>query len=676
MKKYLFLFLTLCLSLHSYADMQEWHNNKFSMFIHFGLYSELGGVWNGKQISYGYSEQIQAHGGIYSDKYAEVAERFNPQNFNADEIVSLAKKAGMRSIVITSKHHDGFCLFKTSTTDFNMVDATPSHRDLIRELSDACRHGGIHFGLYFSIIDWQYPEAAPITTHNATFITSQHHQLNLSQVKELVTNYGPISELWFDMGSCTPQQSKDLYDMVHRYQPECMVSGRLGNGYYDFAVMGDNYYPNETIHTEWQVPASMFDETWGYRSWQKRGIPHDKAMEKLRSLIRVVSNGGNYLLNIGPMGDGSVVPFEKDVLEEIGAWTQAHADALYSTESNPFRQQFEWGCITRKDNRLFLILSGEKPIDNTITLPLKGYTIKEKQGPVIGTRQKGSTLTVILSDEAYENGIQVVELTFNKPVLPVTNNVEGRVAHYSFFNWDYYTNYRSTINYQWQIPKERIQLTYTAQEVGKDIDITADNSTSSITLSDKEAIPISGTENLTWGKLYLAGPFHEGFERSHHLDCNPSKAPEENGKWVEIHENGNTLPIHPNESYYIMQEVTATAAQDVIIDVASGNGIELYLNGESLLQHLNPYRCTQREEKVLLHLTTGTNYIVLRSYNRFEKTTCYLLRPSAEQVLYRQTIQLPVADKNKPHSITIRQKGLASPHADTELSNLTLSWKK
>jgi|GEM_PF-5839338 Alpha-L-fucosidase len=116
----------------SEAAYQRWHGDKYSMFIHFGLYSELGGVWNGQRITSGYSEQIQSHAGIFSDYYAEVAERFTPSSFNAEEIVSLAKKAGMRSIVITSKHHDGFCLWHTATTDFNAWDATPVPRDFIK----------------------------------------------------------------------------------------------------------------------------------------------------------------------------------------------------------------------------------------------------------------------------------------------------------------------------------------------------------------------------------------------------------------------------------------------------------------------------------------------------------------------------------------------------------------
>src|SRR6478609_9649806 len=183
------------------AALKEWKDQKFSMFIHFGLYSHLGGVWDGKPVTKGLSEQIQAHAGIYSDTYAAVAKEFNPVNWNADSIALLAKAAGMRSIVITSKHHDGFCMFRTATTRFNIVDATPFKRDVIGELSEACRKHGLKFGLYFSLIDWHNPQASPISSHNSDFITPEHHQYNKNQVAELLSNYGTISELWFDMGS-------------------------------------------------------------------------------------------------------------------------------------------------------------------------------------------------------------------------------------------------------------------------------------------------------------------------------------------------------------------------------------------------------------------------------------------------------------------------------------------
>ncbi|MDD2552195.1 MAG: alpha-L-fucosidase, partial [Dysgonamonadaceae bacterium] len=323
--RYKLLFILLSIFTISSAQnkpTQEWLDQKFSMFIHFGLYSVYGGVYEGEPVRRGYSEQIQSFAGIFSDWYAATADEFNPTKWNADSIVSLAKDAGMRSIVFTSKHHDGFCMYHSQYTDFNIVDATPYGKDLMKELSDACRRGGVGFAVYYSLIDWHFPQAYPISSHNADPITPQHFTYNMKQVEEIITNYGDISEIWFDMGSLTPDQSRELYELVNRLQPQCMISGRLGNDYVDFSVMADNEYPDYKLGVPWQTAASFFDETWGYRSWQERGSLQEKVDEKIKSLIKVISRGGNYLLNIGPRGDGSVVEFESEALQQIGRWVK------------------------------------------------------------------------------------------------------------------------------------------------------------------------------------------------------------------------------------------------------------------------------------------------------------------------------------------------------------------
>lgn len=212
MKKLLILLL-MCMTLipASGKESQErWHHNKYSMFIHFGLYSELGGVWEGKPVTRGYSEQIQSFAGIFSDWYGDTALRFNPTLFHADSIVALAKKAGMRSIIFTTKHHDGFCMFKTATTDYNSYDATPGKRDFVKELAEACKRGGINFGMYFSLIDWHFPQAYPISSHNCDFITPQHHEFTKQQVTELLTNYGPSPNFGLIWVPILPNKAKSF----------------------------------------------------------------------------------------------------------------------------------------------------------------------------------------------------------------------------------------------------------------------------------------------------------------------------------------------------------------------------------------------------------------------------------------------------------------------------------
>ena len=672
MKRFFTLLMVAFLCLGASAQIAQdaynkWHQNKYSMFIHFGLYSVYGGVYEGKPVTFGYSEQIQSFAGIFSDWYGNTALEFNPTKFNADEIVALAKEAGMRSIVITTKHHDGFCMFKTATTPYNSVDATPSKRDYVKELSDACCRGGINFAIYFSLIDWNFPHAYPISSHNCDFITPQHHEFTKAQVTELLTNYGPVSELWFDMGSNRPEQSKELYELVHKLQPNCMVSGRLGNGWYDFAVMADNTYPEGALQAPWQSAASMFDETWSYRSWQERGDKHVKAMEKLRSLINVVSHGGNFLLNIGPRGDGSVVEFESEVLKEIGAWLKENGEAIYGTEASPFREDYAWGKSTRKGNKLYLILSGEYPANGSIELTLPGYKLQESKGSLTSANMKGNKLMVTLPENAYNNQtIQVVELTFDREVLPQTNANSVRTANYSYDCFDYYSNYRSTVSYEWALPKKntkKVELTYTPEELGDEISMNDQL----VKLEGGKAITLKVDPKTTWGKRYICGPEFNLFDRASTIEADLNTVPlRKGGVWKEIAEEKMTLPVKLINDYYIMQDVESPKAQDILLDVASGNAIELYVNGVSVLKHNNPYRCKYREEKALVHLNKGKNQIILRVYNRFENEITFLLRPSAEQVIYKQNINLDVpADR-----IKIRRTGLATLHTDTELHNL------
>ena len=678
MKKVLTLMLAALLCIGASAQIAQdafnkWHQNKYSMFIHFGLYSEYGGVYEGKPVTFGYSEQIQSFAGIFSDWYGDTALKFNPEKFNADEIVALAKEAGMRSIVITTKHHDGFCMFKTATTDYNSVDATPTKRDYVKEISDACRRGGINFAIYFSLIDWHFPHAYPISSHNCDFITPQHHEFTKAQVTELLTNYGPVSELWFDMGSNRPEQSKELYELVHKLQPNCMVSGRLGNGWYDFAVMADNTYPEGALQAPWQSAASMFDETWSYRSWQERGDKHVKAMEKLRSLINVVSHGGNFLLNIGPRGDGSVVEFESEVLKEIGAWLKENGEAIYGTEASPFREDFAWGKSTRKGNKLYLILSGEYPANGMIELSLPGYKLQDSKGNLTSASMKGNKLNVNLPQNAYnDETIQVIELTFDREVLPQTSANSTRTANYSYDCFDYYSNYRSTVSYELALTKKnatKLALTYTPQELGKEIELTTSGNDNAqlVKLEGGKAITLKIDPKTKWGKRYICGPEFNLFDRASTIEASMDKVPlRKGGEWKEVTEEKITLPVNLIEDYYMMQTVESPKAQDILLDVAAGNAIEVYVNGVSVMKHNNPYRCKYREEKVLVHLEKGTNQIILRAYNRFEKETTILLRPSTEQVIYKQDVTL-----NAPtERVKVRQTGLATLHTDTELHNL------
>jgi alpha-L-fucosidase len=294
------------------GTVQQWQSRKFGMFIHFGLYSMLGGIWKSKRYSGNYSEQIQSDARIPETEYAALAKTFRPEQWDPDAIVRLARDAGMQFIVLTAKHHDGFNLFRTQQTDFNIVDGTPYGRDIVKSLAEACARQHMPFGVYYSTIDWHYGDTPEPRNDNR--ISEAHEEFNARQLKELMTHYGPLTEIWFDMGHPTKLQSEHFANVVHQYQPNCLVSGRVWNSQGDFLEMGDDEIPDYILDEPWESPASIFKETWGYRSWQERTDLEQKQKEHILRLVKVVSHGGNYILNIGPRGDGSVVRYEADVL--------------------------------------------------------------------------------------------------------------------------------------------------------------------------------------------------------------------------------------------------------------------------------------------------------------------------------------------------------------------------
>jgi alpha-L-fucosidase len=348
------------------ATVRAWQARKFGLFIHFGLYSTLGGVWNGRRVTRGYSEQIQSFAPVPIDRYEALARRFDPVKFDPDAIVALARAAGMRFIVLTAKHHDGFAMFHTAQNRYDVVDATPYKRDVVKALADACARARMPFGVYYSTIDWHWMHGQ-YQPDNDNPITPAQADFNVAQIRELMSHYGPISEVWFDMGKPTPAQSARFAHAVHALQPQAMVSGRVWNHQGDFGVMGDNREPDVGMEEPWQSPASMFPDSWGYRSWERRSDLPGKIRENIARLVRVVSGGGNYLLNIGPRGDGSVVPYEAAVLRGIGAWLKPRGEAVYGTRAAPFAKP-GFGYATLGAHTLYLFVD-KPPADGVLRLP-------------------------------------------------------------------------------------------------------------------------------------------------------------------------------------------------------------------------------------------------------------------------------------------------------------------
>lgn len=661
---------------------QGWLDQKFSMFIHFGLYSEYGGVYNGEPVQQGYSEQIQSFAGIFSDWYGNTASKFNPVKWNSDEIVKLAKDAGMKSIVFTSKHHDGFCMYHSKFTDFNIVDATPYAKDMMKELAEACERGGIGFGVYYSLIDWHYPQAYPISSHNADPITPEHYAFNMKQVEEIMTEYGPISEIWFDMGSLTLEQSKGLYDLVNRLQPNCMISGRLGNDYVDFAVMADNEYPEYKLGLPWQTAASMFNETWGYRSWQERGSVQDKVDEKIASLVKVVSRGGNYLLNIGPRGDGSIVEFERDVLLEMGRWLKSNSESIYASKSNPFDHPFSFGDITTDGNSLYAFINKSvNAIDiGSFIGKVKDVTLLATNKSLNYTQTKNS-LSVQLPQGDLVGPMAVVKIAFDNDYATIPSSiVSGKVLTpqnanplFGHSSLNYYAGYKSLIGYDWTLKSDRKQtspkIRYTDSEIGRIIELSTKNETQKVSLdvSNPKTIKLDNN-SVAWGNLYRKpgrGVFGNMPEEG-----NGDVVIDEAWKQVSNFTYGTstTEKILPRASIVFLQEIQSNKEQTIAVEVESGNAAYILLNGEYVTAHFSPNRIKAQKEIVLLPLKKGENQLVIKLYNGFDKELTYSINPLTEWTQYTKSVPA----MGIGNSVRLKASDTDSPVSPLRLNNVTV----
>lgn len=335
------------------AALEEFNEAKFGLFIHWGLYSQLAGEWKGLKIP-GLGEWIMYHAMIPKGDYRNLASTFNPVDFNAEKWVLAAKDAGMKYIVITSKHHDGFSMYNSKITDFNMVKATPFNRDPVDELYKACKKYGLRFGVYYSqIIDWwdgwdggmlkadrkmnDMDKENPMNTWDPNKTTREEYLQNKAypQVTELITKYPDMLEFWFDywyegIGDryCTPEISYNFYKTLYDVSPKCLVSSRIGSGLGDFAAAGDNEILIDSKMAYWETPGTV-NNTWGYSKFDNNWKTPE---EIIFWIVDIASKGGNYLLNVGPKADGSIPAKSLELLSEVGKWMKINGEAIYGTK--------------------------------------------------------------------------------------------------------------------------------------------------------------------------------------------------------------------------------------------------------------------------------------------------------------------------------------------------------
>lgn len=396
--------------------------DRFGLFIHWGLYSQMAdGEW------------VQYHQRIPAERYARLADNFNPTQFNAEAWVLMAKNAGMKYITITSKHHDGFCLWDSKLTSFDVVDATPYKKDIIKQMADACQKHGIKLCLYYSLLDWKHPDYYTQGDHYASKVMgakpggdfSKYVDNMCGQLTELLTNYGPIHTIWFDgewESLKAPWNFDKIYSTIHKAQPGTMI----GNNHHRNVRPGEDFQmfekdlPGANSHG-WvseaaavaNVPLEMcetMNDSWGFKI-------KDGKFKSTKYLVQLlVKSGGhnaNLLLNVGPMGNGVIQKEFQDTLARIGQWLQVFGPTVYGTQGGATRT---WGATTLTKEKVYVHLL--KPEDNAVLVPLPaGFKVKTAKvfrtgAPVKFTNTaEGLLLQVPASTDPLDAYDRVVELT-------------------------------------------------------------------------------------------------------------------------------------------------------------------------------------------------------------------------------------------------------------------------
>jgi len=329
-------------------------------------------------------------------EYEQLTKQFNPVKFNADEWVKLAKDAGMRYMVITSKHHDGFAMYHSKVSPYNVVDATPFKRDPIKELAEACRKAGIKFGCYYSVDrDWHHPDAFCANQGEGNtwdYPDDSKKDFNkylkvkaLPQVREILTQYGPLGIIWFDgVGTKTAEQNEEIIAMVRDLQPYCLINSRLGDWksfkWGDYRSMDDNKVADKLLPYGWENPGTI-NKTYGHSKNDQRW---KSTKTLIRMLVDIASKGGNYLLNVGPTGEGVIPQPSVERLRAMGKWLDKNGESIYGTSGSPIGR-LPWGRCTAKPGKLYLHVF-DWPADGKLEVPglkdkvKRAYLLADKSG--------------------------------------------------------------------------------------------------------------------------------------------------------------------------------------------------------------------------------------------------------------------------------------------------------
>jgi len=404
------------------ARTKWWREAKFGMFIHWGIYAVPADCTTRdgrKSIAEWYLSNKQ----MQVKDYEKFAAQFNPVKFNARKWVATAKQAGMKYIVITSKHHDGFCMFDSKLTDYCITKATPFKRDPMKELAAECRRQGLKLCFYHSIMDWHHPDYLPRRPWEQNVRPAAGADLNRyidymkGQLRELLTNYGPIGVLWFDGGwehNATELRSQEVNSMIRSLQPSIIINDR-------------NHLPEDHSTPEQTIPAGALpggrlwetcmtiNDTWGYAKNDTNWKP---AEDLIRKLCDIASKGGNFLLNVGPTAEGEFPPEIMERLAAIGRWMKVNSESIYGTTQSPFRKLSFDGRCTVKGNNLYL---------HVFRWPEEGLTLRGLETPVVEARALNTRQRLTVTRSSDESG-PVLSISKPKALDPAATVVRLKLA--------------------------------------------------------------------------------------------------------------------------------------------------------------------------------------------------------------------------------------------------------
>jgi alpha-L-fucosidase len=382
------------------ARMAWWRDARFGMFIHWGAYAVPAGIYHGERVP-GIGEWIMSRAKVPIPEYEQFVHRFNPVSYDADAWVRVAKSAGMKYIIITSKHHDGFALFDSKVSPYDIVDATPYKRDAIKALAAAAHRQGMKFGVYYSIMDWHHPDAqgpnAPEynsrTWSNPNFKRYVETYMK-PQLRELLTQYPNIDVLWFDgewVADWNDDLGRDVYRYLHAIKPSLIINNRVGHtrqglsglnkegniGLGDFGTPEQRVPPEGLPGVDWETCMTMND-TWGFKSFDD-GWKDTRTL--VRTLVDVASKGGNFLLNVGPTAEGVIPAPSISRLSEMGAWMKDNGEAIYATNASPYGLP-AWGRYTAKAGKVYAIVfdwpkDGKLVLSGMKTAPARVYLLAD-----------------------------------------------------------------------------------------------------------------------------------------------------------------------------------------------------------------------------------------------------------------------------------------------------------